>query len=243
MKPIFSRRLCWLLWFLALALFFGDWLYPVSNVLTRSAGCVLLALVWLGALGLAWNCRGVRFAWVGLSLLAAIFISLPARRPPNAQTMREAYVAGLRRYAGDRYYWGGESPKGIDCSGLIRRGLVDALFLQGLRSLDPGLVRASLWHWWNDCTARDLMEGHGFTRALFGTPSINALGPNSIEPGDLAVITSGSHVLAYLGDRQWIEADPGIERVVIVDVPSRENLWFHAPMRIVRWKILDGQTR
>jgi cell wall-associated NlpC family hydrolase len=41
-----------------------------------------------------------------------------------------------------------------------------------------------------------------------------------LRPGDLAVTTSGSHVLAYLGQNQWIEADPDIMRVHIVDLKT-----------------------
>ena len=46
------------------------------------------------------------------------------------------------------------------------------------------------------------------------------------------------HILAYLGDRQWIEADPGVHRVITVTVPT-ENGWFHGPMKILRWQILQ----
>ncbi len=44
--------------------------------------------------------------------------------------------------------------------------------------------------------------------------------------------------MAYLGDNRWIEADPGIGRVVIVLVPSSDNGWFRTPMKIVRWNVL-----
>jgi hypothetical protein len=44
--------------------------------------------------------------------------------------------------------------------------------------------------------------------------------------------------MAYLGDNRWIEADPGVQRVLIVTVPSEDNSWFHQPMKVVRWNIL-----
>jgi hypothetical protein len=44
----------------------------------------------------------------------------------------------------------------------------------------------------------------------------------NLRPGDLAVTTSGSHVLAYLDDNRWIEADPDIMRVHIVDLDKSQ---------------------
>lgn len=55
-------------------------------------------------------------------------------------------------------------------------------------------------------------------------------------PGDLAVTSNGIHIMAYLGDNRWIEADPGIRRVITVTVPANENNWFRIPVNIVRWK-------
>jgi hypothetical protein len=43
--------------------------------------------------------------------------------------------------------------------------------------------------------------------------------------------------MAYLGDLQWIEADPEAGKVIILAAPS-QNSWFDSPMRIVRWKVL-----
>src|SRR6185436_4505437 len=95
------------------------------------------------------------------------FLLLPAREPPDADSLGADYVAGLRRYEGTAYVWGGESPLGIDCSGLIRRGLVDALVLRGVARLDAGLVRHGIGLWWNDCTARALGDGNdGATELL-----------------------------------------------------------------------------
>ena len=137
------------------------------------------------------------------------------------------------------YSWGGESPKGIDCSGLIRRGLIDSLFCRGVCSFDVGLVRRALSLWWHDCTASVLGEAReGLTVPLFETPSLNQLDNSRILPGDLAVTKSGMHILAYAGDGIWIEADPGVERVIAVQVPAQENSWFETPMKVVRWSIL-----
>lgn len=239
MKSIFTPRLLRLLWLLALSFFIAIWLIPLSIAVTRLAGLVLLAGVWLGLLGLIWQLRPLRLGWLGISALCAVFLVMPARRNSDVTALRDAYVAGLCRYEGVTYYWGGESPKGIDCSGLIRRGLIDSLFLSGIRTLDAGLVRHAGWLWWHDCTARDLGEGHGLTTHLSDTQSLNVLDCSKLLAGDLAVTRRGVHIMAYLGDNRWIEADPGIGRVVIVSVPSRENPWFDEPMNLVRWNILQ----
>ncbi len=45
--------------------------------------------------------------------------------------------------------------------------------------------------------------------------------------------------MAYLGANTWIEADPGVGRVISVAAPSRDNGWFDGSMKIVRWAILQ----
>jgi cell wall-associated NlpC family hydrolase len=230
MKPA-STRLPLLLWLAALVLFVAVWLYPVSIGLTRAAGILF---------GLCWRRRPLRFALLSVTLLGAGFLALPARPLPLVDSLRDDYVAALRRYDGVSYYWGGESPKGIDCSGLIRRGLIDALFCRGVRTFDPGLVRRSLALWWHDTSASALgQQQDGLTVHLLDTPSVNQLDHSKILPGDLAVTRNGVHIMAYLGDGQWIEADPGEGRVVTVPVPAQDNLWFKGPMNIVRWSVLS----
>ena len=73
---------------------------------------------------------------------------------------------------------------------------------------------------------------------LLDTPSLNSLVDPRLAPGDLAVTRSGIHILAYAGGQTWIEADPGVNRVISISAPANENGWFESPMRIVRWRVL-----
>ncbi len=221
-------------------LFVGVWLYPVSNRFTRAGGVILLFGVWLGFIALVWRNRVFRFSMLAITTMTAAFLLVPKRNNhPDFTLLRNDYVAGLRRYNGVRYYWGGESPKGIDCSGLVRRGLIDSLFFRGIRTLDADLIRSSVRLWWKDCSARDLGNCHTVTSPVLESSSINELDHSKLLPGDLGVTRSRVHVMAYLGDRHWIEADPGIDRVITVEVPSKDIVWFQEPMTIVRWNVLQ----
>jgi hypothetical protein len=242
LKTLLTRRLFWLLWIAGITLLIAIWLHPVSDDRTRLAGAVLFPFLWAFTIGLVWRYRTMRILAVLFTIAAAFFLILPGRSNRDPSILRQDFASSLQRYIGTPYYWGGESPKGIDCSGLMRRGLIDGLFLRGLRSADPGLVRYAIWLWWHDCTAADLGSGRGDTTRLFTVKSVNSTDLSRLLPGDLAVTTSGAHVIAYLGDRSWIEADPTIGRVIIVKAPSQENPWFSTPMNIVRWNILTDPS-
>jgi hypothetical protein len=232
-------------WVVALIIFAACALYPVGTKATRLIGLASFAFLWLGLAVFFWKYRWLRWIVPAVTVAVGIFLVLPGR-PASQESLREKYVGCLKRYEGVLYVWGGENAVGIDCSGLIRRGLMDALFLEGMKTFNPGLVRESIALWWFDTTARVLGEATGPTTAVTELPklspeppSINLLDHSKIQPGDLAVTTSGIHVLAYLGDQIWIEADPGVGRVVTAKAPSRDNPWLSAPVNIVRWKLLQ----
>lgn len=142
----------------------------------------------------------------------------------------------------------GESYSGMDCSGLVRRALVDVMIRRGLITFNPDQFREGIFLWWNGCSAQELSNGyHGRTIAIGTASSINELDYSLIRPGDLAVTSDGRHVLAYLGEGEWISADPTYEpypslvvmKVSKRKVPVKKNFWFSVPIILVRWKVFD----
>jgi hypothetical protein len=240
MRAFSDLRVLWKVWLSVVAAFVALAAFPVANKLTR-AGCIVTLLATWGLLiAIVWHLRWLRASLLALPALCAAFLILPARRHENVELLRHDFVAGLHRYDGVRYFWGGEGLTGIDCSGLVRRGLIDSFFLRGLRTFDAGSVRYAIWLWWHDCSAKDLGAGQShLTVAVLDTPSINTLDHSRLLTGDLAVTKGGEHVMAYTGDKLWIEADPLAHRVITVTAPCQTNAWFHGPMKIVRWRILD----
>ena len=218
-------------WSLVVILF----LYPI-NTLPIRVGLVLSFFG--GCAGAIWFFRRrklIFYGLLGILLVTCAFLICPGRSFEPGK-LREAYLRGLRSYEGTRYVWGGEGKFGIDCSGLVRAGLMKASFNAGVLTLNPELVRFSLSLWWHDCSAKSLGEEYrGLTKRIITAKGINALDAGHITPGDIAVTASGVHVLAYLGGNEWIEADPELRRVVIVEVPAVGNPWFQEPVRIMRW--------
>lgn len=244
MKLVLSRRLSLLLWLLipttALALYF----IPLSNRFTKICTLLVAAVAWRGLFALTWPHRRLRWLLPVLTLLTAVFLLLPARWKAQPEDLRAGYTDALRDYDGVPYFWGGESRRGIDCSGLIRCGLMNALFRNGLNTADPGLIRQSLSHWWNDTSADALGKQHrGLTKLLFQVRSINEMDHARLLPGDLAVTTNGVHILAYLGNGEWVQASPGAGRVVSSKVPVSNDGWFSQPVNVLRWEVLQDAAQ
>jgi len=230
------RRSLWIvLWVLALILF----LYPINNLPLRLA---LLGLTIGAYCSLIWffrNRKPVSYGLIALAFLIGAFLVCPGTNN-DPRSLQKAYLVSLRSYEGTWFLWGGENRFGVDCSGLVRAGLIKANFQQGLLTLNPGLVRFSLSLWWHDCSAQALGEEYRRqTKRIATAKSINVLEPGKIQPGDLAVTATGVHVLAFLGGNEWIEADPAVGKVVIVKVPADHNPWFQEPVHVIRWTELE----
>lgn len=202
----------------------------------------LLTLCCLASLGAApfvllWPRRRVRRALFATLTVALLLFLLPGRaRTPDSLT--DAYLQHLRAFDGTHYVWGGESHRGIDCSGLVRVSLIEASLERGFTSLDPSLLRQAATLWWFDASAQALGEGYrGWTKEILRSPSLRALDLATLRKGDLAVTADGTHVLAYLGDATWIQADPVPMRVHF-DPVSGASGWFGVPVVIWRWATL-----
>lgn len=213
-------------------------LYPVRSGLVRA-----------GIAASAFGLWGVLLLWIYprrklfVSVLAAtalllIFVAAPGRGH-DSERLRSRYIKALDRFEGAPYVWGGETVRGIDCSGLLRAALENAKLEEGLLTLNPRLSRAALSMWWYDTSARALQEEHkGLTRRLFEAPSLNDVDGTQLLPGDLAITRDGVHSLVYLGDGTWMEADPMARKVIREKTPST-NGWFRQPMTILRWRVLE----
>lgn len=110
---------------------------------------------------------------------------------PGTGVTGQDLVASAKKYLGVPYVWGGESlaEGGLDCSGLVQRALADL----GV----TGVPRV----------ARD--------QATIGTevPSLD-----QALPGDLVVLSGGSHIGIYVGDGKMIDAPKPGATVTIRDV-------------------------
>lgn len=232
------RRRFWVgLWLLTACLF----IFPINNLPIR-IGTILLTLATYASLIYHFHRRKtILIGLLSLGILIAGFLAFPGHNP-DPKNLCNAYPRSLRTYEGTRYIWGGENKLGIDCSGLVRAGLIKANVEQGVFTLNPEPVRFGLSLWWHDCSAKALGEEYrGLTRRITSSPSINLLDNSQIQPGDIAVTTSGVHVLAFLGNDEWIEADPDLKKVVIVKTPSKDNPWFDEPVQIMRWTELESK--
>lgn len=193
---------------------------------------------WVGITILLWRRKALRAGILMLPLLAVAPFMLPGNEI-ETEVLRQDYVRRLAEFEGTGYYWGGENSRGIDCSGLPRRAFRDALLAYGIRHLNGPAFRGYIEHWWFDASAKALGEGYrNYTIPLGVTGTIQEMDYDPLLPGDLAVTTNGIHILAYAGDGQWIQADPGIGAVATLDGRTDDNGWFRTPVTTHRWQKL-----
>lgn len=226
------------IYFVLCVLVVGLVVFPIRYTSLRMALVGGVFALWAGALALFWDRLFVRILCLLSALAAGVLVLLPTRSI-DTDSLRMEYVRSLQSYQGSRYVWGGETRLGIDCSGLIRAGLIDAEAKEALRGQNLVLLRKAASLWWNDFSAEAVSEEYqGRTRKLGEAGSLNEVDYTLLQPGDLAVTYGGQHILAYTGDKTWIEADPKAMKVVSVTAPSDDG-WFVQPVTLLRWKILE----
>lgn len=214
------------------------YLNPVSSGGLRLGWLAALGLSWAGLLFLAWRRGRVRCLLVILPVLIVAPLLLPAREL-NQDDLESRYLKELSGFDGSPYHWGGEDRRGIDCSGLPRRALRNALISYGLLHADGRALRLALEQWWHDSSAKALGEGYrDWTHSLGRTGTVKAMDYAGLEAGDLAVTKGGAHVLCYLGDGRWIQADPGLGKVATLDGRKDANYWFESKVSLHRWQVL-----
>jgi len=196
--------------------------------------------------GLTWHLFGrrpiVRTGCIAAAAIAGAlfaFVLLPGHSY-NKSELRSEYVRSLQAYLGTPYVWGGGNHLGIDCSGLVERALVDAYLKRALLTANPALAREAISLWWHNRSARALGEGYrDDTRLLREERELNTADYSQMEPGDLAVLSDGIHVLAYVGSQTWIEADPLSMRTIVAKAPRNTDAYFSMRVRLVRWRTLE----
>ncbi|MDP4623611.1 MAG: NlpC/P60 family protein [Akkermansiaceae bacterium] len=232
------RRLLLILTLGSLAAIIMVNLDPVTTKLHRLILLSALIGIWLGPLILLWKKKPARIALCVIAAIAIIPFLLPGRTI-DPQELRQDYLKRMISYQGTPYHWGGENSRGIDCSGLPRKALREALFSNGIRHLNGGSLRLFLKHWWNDASAKALAEGHlDFANPTGHSGTIATMDYSGLTPGDLIVTENRRHILAYVGNDQWIQADPSAGKVTIENGRTSPNGWFAVPVTSHCWSVL-----
>ncbi len=212
-------------------------LFPISTRSTRFTALLLALLLPVLLFRLLRRHPALRLV-VLLPVLGGLAALLGPGRGYSRKDLTIRYIVALRSYIGTRYVWGGETALGIDCSGLVRKALVNAALAEGVRTANPMLVRLAAGIWWHDCSALELARTYGGRTAnVAAAPAIATMRADFSMPGDLAVTKSGVHVLACVGPSTWIQADPVASRVVVVDRTAQSS-WLTQPIILVRWTAL-----
>lgn len=215
--------------------------FPVQYRVTRVLIVLATLALWSVALWLWWHKRRVQIPLLALAAIVAVLVALPGRTP-NAAGLRSDYRHGLGLFSHTTYVWGGENVVGIDCSGFVREGLAYGELLNGVRTLNGATIRGGISLWWHDCSALALRDGYrGLTQPIARVASLNSADTSLLRYGDLAVAADGSHVLVFVGDHTWMEADPNHGGVIKVTTPSGDH-WFAVPMVLLRWTALAGDV-
>ena len=232
---------------LSLLVLMGCVLWPVNNFLCRFL-IVASAVYLLAVFCLAWRKlynAHARVANAIAAFLVATILAFCAYLSSNggiddttAYGLRTIYVNELRRYEGTRYIWGGENILGIDCSGLPRKALRNALLKGAFIYGEKRCLRLAFQNWWLDASAAALANGYqNYVTWLEKEGTVSDIRANALSPGDLAITKDGVHVMVFLGEDRWISADP-IQGKVIIESSAANNPWFEEKVKFYTWTVL-----
>jgi NlpC/P60 family len=225
----------WVLLWLALFLNISS---PIVNTVKKATLVICVIGIWVVGAAIFWNKKAARLVILAIGIIPVLFLSMPGYRYDKA-LLRQEYVNELSKYENVNYVWGGEKRSGIDCSGLIRAGLMNANIRQGIIRLNPRLVRTGIYLWWNDSSAYELGSGYkNRTKRIAAIKDIDDVDYSTIRPGDFVVKADGTHTMAYLSDNIWIEADPEMMKVIKEKIPGSKS-WKGTPVYVMRWHQLE----
>lgn len=212
---------------------------PINRKSTNLLLIATLIFLWAYILFLSWKNKVLKLT---LILLPIILFSLLSLNGPviDKEVIRPEYVKSLKKYNGTKYLWGGETSLGIDCSGLVRRGLIDTYIRLGIFYTSPQYIRKGIYLWFNDLSAEALgNEYNGSTLRILSDQTLNNADYGKIIEGDIMVTASGVHTMVYIGNQEWIQADPSKHKVIISKAPNENNNWYKVQSNILRWRDLE----
>jgi hypothetical protein len=213
-------------------------IFPIGIGILRLG--IILGFILLLSSGIYLFWRTIYLTILFLLITIVIFmITLIPGHKENPKQLQNEYVYSLLEYENVRYIWGGENKIGIDCSGLVREGFINANLKVGVQTLNPKLIRRAFFIWWYDCSADALGNSYRqMTTLVSKAQSMDELDYNSIMPGDIIVAEKGFHTFAYLGNNTWIEADPDKGKTITVSSEKKAKEWKGIPIKVVRWSEL-----
>ncbi len=214
-------------------------LNPVNSKLLNLGFLACVTVLLVGLILLLWKKKPWRYAVFAIPVILFVPFILPGRDIQTEQ-LNSDYLRRVAAFEGTRYHWGGESSRGIDCSGLPRRAMRDAMLAQSFLTLNGRGFRGWLKQWWYDASAKALSESYrDYTVPLHVTGTIREMDYEGLVPGDMAVTTNGVHILVYLGKGQWAQADPVPGKVTILDGRTGDSGWFDQEVTTHRWSVFD----
>lgn len=211
---------------------------PINRTSTNLLMIMSLIALWIYSIFLI---RKNKIIKITLILFPVILFTLLSFNGPaiDKEVIRTEYISSLKKYDGTKYLWGGETSLGIDCSGLVRRGLIDTYIRLGILNISPQYIRKGIYLWFNDLSAEALgNEYKNHTTLILSNQTVNSTDYEKIREGDIMVTTSGVHTMVYIGNQEWIQADPVKHKVFISKPPDENNPWYKASSNILRWSDL-----